>query len=189
MKTLAKGGFFLICYSSLVPLACNLASGPEGILEQLRKGTRRKVHGTEKAMSLVEGVLPSTMTNPKKTILIIEDDLDVLAVMLKHLEHLGYGVITAADGMEGLKKLDSEHYDLVITDIVMPYVSGVGVVSAIKNKKPDIPVIAVTGYGKEPEAAAMEKNADMVLAKPVKISVLKDHIRELLMLAERKRES
>lgn len=120
------------------------------------------------------------MTNSKKTILIIEDDPDVLGVMVRHLERLDYRVISAADGMEGLKKLDSENYDLVITDIVMPYVSGVGVVSAIKSKRPGIPVIAVTGYGKEPEAAAMEKNADMVLAKPVKISLLKECIRDLL---------
>lgn len=129
------------------------------------------------------------MTNPRKTILLIEDDKDVLDTMVRHLEHLGYRVITAEDGMEGLKKLDSEDYDLVITDIVMPYVSGVGVVGAIKTRKPNIPVIAVTGYGKEPEAAAMEKKADMVLAKPVKMSVLKDHISKLLALAEGKQES
>jgi DNA-binding response OmpR family regulator len=129
------------------------------------------------------------MMKPQKTILIIEDDPDVLAMMVRHLEHEGYTVITAPDGMEGLKKLDSEAYDLVITDIVMPYVSGVGIVSAIKSKKPKIPVIAVTGYGKEPEAAAMEKNADMVLAKPVKIAVLKEYIRDLLGLTQRNQES
>ena len=125
----------------------------------------------------------------KKTILVIEDDLDVLSMMVRHLKHLGFNVITAADGMEGLKKLESEEYDLVITDIVMPYVSGVGVVSAMKSKKPHIPVIAITGYGKEPEAAAMEKNADMVFAKPVKMLVLKDYINDLLGLSEGKGES
>lgn len=124
------------------------------------------------------------MTSSKKTILVIEDDVDVLSMMVRHLKHLGYGVITATDGMEGLKKLDSEAYDLVITDIVMPYVSGVGVVSAIKAKRPHIPVIAITGFGKEPEAAAMEKNADLVLAKPVRMSVLKDFITNLLGLSE-----
>lgn len=129
------------------------------------------------------------MTSKKKTILLIEDDMDVLGMMVRHLEHQGYNVITAGDGMEGLKKLESEDYDLVITDIVMPYVSGVGVVAAIKSKKPHIPVIAVTGYGKEPEAAAMEKNADMVLAKPVKISVLNEYVRELLDLARGKEDS
>jgi len=116
----------------------------------------------------------------KKTILVIEDDPDVLSMIIKHLKYLGYEVISASDGMEGLKKLDSGGYDLVITDIVMPYVSGVGVVTALKEKQPDIPIIAITGYGKEPEAAAMEKKADLVLAKPVKMSILKDFINQLL---------
>jgi CheY-like chemotaxis protein len=129
------------------------------------------------------------MTEGKKTILVIEDDPDVLSMMVRHLEHLGYSVLTATDGMEGLKKLDSEEYDLVITDIVMPYVSGVGVVTAIKAKRPHIPVIAITGFGKEPEAAAMEKKADMVLAKPVRMSVLKDYLTELLGLSEKEQES
>ena len=126
------------------------------------------------------------MASKKKTILLIDDDLDVLAMMVKHIDHMGYNVITATDGMEGLKKLDSEEYDLVITDIVMPYVSGVGIVAAIKGKNPNMPVIAVTGYGKEPGAAAMEKNADMVLAKPVKMSTLKNYISDLLGISKGK---
>jgi DNA-binding response OmpR family regulator len=124
-----------------------------------------------------------------KTIFIIEDDADVLSIMVKHLVREGYQVITAIDGMEGLKKLETETYDLVITDIVMPYVSGVGVVSAIKEKTPHIPVIAITGFGKEPEAAAMEKNADLVLAKPVRMSLLKDHIEALLRRSEGEKRS
>ena len=120
------------------------------------------------------------MEKRKKTILVIEDNPDVLSVIIKYLKRSGYDIIAAKDGMEGLKKLESGGYDLVITDIVMPYVSGVGVVTALKGKNPHIPVIVITGYGKEPEAAAMEKNADLVLAKPVKMSVLKDHIAQLL---------
>jgi CheY-like chemotaxis protein len=68
----------------------------------------------------------------------------------------------------------------VITDIVMPFVSGVGVVTTLKEKRPDIPVIAITGYGKEPEAAAMEKKADLVLSKPVRMSDLKNYVAEFL---------
>jgi CheY-like chemotaxis protein len=82
--------------------------------------------------------------------------------------------------MEGLRRLDEGGYDLVITDIVMPYVSGVGVVSKLKERYPQIPVIAITGYGKEPEAAAIEMNADLVLAKPVKMSILRDYIVQLI---------
>ena len=115
-----------------------------------------------------------------KTILIIEDDLDVLSAFVKHFRYLGYEVLIATDGMDGLKKIDAGGYDLVITDIVMPFVSGVGVVTTLKEKRPDIPVIAITGYGKEPEAAAMEKKADLVLAKPIKMSELMEHVKSLL---------
>jgi CheY-like chemotaxis protein len=116
----------------------------------------------------------------KKTILLIEDDPAVLSMLVKNLKYFGYEVIQAVDGMEGLKKLETSQYDLVITDIVMPYVSGVGVVSVLKQKMPQIPVIAITGYGKEPETAALEKKADLVLSKPVKISFLKEQIARLL---------
>jgi len=119
-------------------------------------------------------------TGRKKTVLVIEDDLDVLSMLTKQLDYLGYEIITATDGMEGIKKLDAGGYDLVITDIVMPYISGTGVVTALKEKMPNIPVIAMTGYGKEPEAAAMEKKADIVLTKPVKLSVLKASVARLL---------
>ena len=115
-----------------------------------------------------------------RVILVIEDDADVLNMLIKHLTYLGYTVLSATDGMEGLKLLESGGYDLVITDIVMPFVSGVGVVTALKEKHPNIPVIAITGYGKEPEAAALEKKADLVLAKPVRIAELKKHIEALL---------
>ena len=120
----------------------------------------------------------------EKTILVIEDDPDVLAMLIKHLKHQGFDVVTAKDGMQGLKKLKAGGYDLVITDIVMPYVSGTGLVTALKESKPNIPVIAITGYGEEPEAVATEKKADLVLSKPVKMADLKKHISRLLGLSE-----
>jgi CheY-like chemotaxis protein len=125
----------------------------------------------------------------RKTILVVEDDPDVLSVMVKNLEHAGYKVITATDGMEGLKKIKSGGYSLVITDIVMPYVSGTGVVSALKESEPHIPVIAVTGYGEIPETMAMEKKADLVLSKPVRMADLKKHVAELLEVSKMENKS
>lgn len=118
--------------------------------------------------------------DPKKIILIVEDDRAVLSSIAKHLSHEGYGVITASDGMEGLKKINSGGYDLVITDIVMPYVSGTGVVTSLKETNPNIPVIVITGYGPEPEAVAVEKKADLVLSKPIRMSTLKSHVAKLI---------
>lgn len=120
----------------------------------------------------------------RKTILVVEDDPDVLSAIVKNLEHAGYRIITANDGMEGLKKIKSGGYDLVITDIVMPYVSGTGVVSALKESNPHIPVIAITGYGEIPETMAVEQKADLVLSKPVRMSDLKEHIVKLLDVSE-----
>ena len=120
------------------------------------------------------------MTKQQKKILVVEDDQGVLGTIVKHLSHAGYKVVTAADGMEGLKKIKADSYDLVITDIVMPYVSGTGVVTSLKETNPNIPVIAITGFGPESEAVAAEKKADLVLSKPVKMSTLKKHVEKLL---------
>jgi len=116
----------------------------------------------------------------KKTLFIIEDDNHVLSMMKNYFEYLGYNTVTASDGMEGLKMLKSENYDLVITDIVMPYVSGLGIISLIKERSPDVPVIAITAYGENPERLAAEKQADIVLRKPFDMAKLRDHVSKLL---------
>jgi len=116
----------------------------------------------------------------KKTLFIIEDDNNVLAMMQNYFEYLGYRIITASNGMDGLKMVESEQYDLVITDIVMPYVSGVGIITVIKEKTPGLPVIAITAYGKNPERLAAEKQADIILRKPFEMEKLKEHVIKLL---------
>ena len=116
----------------------------------------------------------------KKTIFIIEDDNHVLSMMKDYFEYLGHNTITASNGLDGLKMLKSENYDLVITDIVMPYVSGLGIISVIKERSPNLPVIAITGYGKSPERLAAEKKADVVLRKPFEMEKLIDHVEKLL---------
>ena len=116
----------------------------------------------------------------KKTIFIIEDDNHVITMMKDYLECLGHNTITASNGMDGLKMLKSEKYDLVITDIVTPYVSGIGIISVIKAESPDLPVIAITAHGKNPERLAAEKRADVVLRKPFEMKKLTDHVVELL---------
>ncbi|MCF8060990.1 MAG: response regulator [Deltaproteobacteria bacterium] len=118
--------------------------------------------------------------NASRTILLVEDDSDVRRMIGEHLEFYEYRVVEARDGMEGLQRLESGQYDLVITDIVMPFVSGVGVVRAVKAKRPEIPVIAITGQGKVSEDMAAESNADLVLDKPINMAEFVEHVRRLL---------
>jgi DNA-binding response OmpR family regulator len=121
------------------------------------------------------------MANPHK-LLIIDDNKDILTALNDFLSKKKYDVVSASDGLDGLKLLETEKqgFDLVITDLIMPNISGVGLISILKKKFPDIPVIAITGWGEHPEALATEAQADRVLEKPFDLSELDILIRELL---------
>ena len=115
-------------------------------------------------------------------LLIIDDDEPVLANLCYFLRDKKYDVTTASDGLEGLKLFenDQQGFDLVITDIVMPKISGIGLISILKKKYPDTPVIVITGWGEYPEAFAAESQADKVLSKPFGLTELDDAINELI---------
>jgi DNA-binding response OmpR family regulator len=118
----------------------------------------------------------------KYKLLIIEDNQEILAGLYNFLTKRKFEVVTASDGLEGLKMFDTdkEGYDLVITDLVMPNISGIGVITIVKEKYPDTPVIAITGMGEHPEALAIEANADIVIEKPFDLTELENQIAELL---------
>jgi len=115
-------------------------------------------------------------------ILLIDDNQEILAGLVNFLGSKGYEVMTAPDGLEGIKIIEADRkgFDLIITDVVMPYVSGVGIVAVIKQKSPVTPVIAITGMGEHPEKLAREANADIVLVKPFELKDLRKHVEDLL---------
>jgi len=117
----------------------------------------------------------------KKRLLVIDDSKETVAGLKSFLGRK-YEVITAYNGLDGLKVFESSEskIDLVITDLVMPEISGVGVISIIKKKYPGTPVIAITGWGEHPGAMAAEAEADLVLDKPFDLAVLDQHITDLL---------
>ena len=115
-------------------------------------------------------------------LLIIDDDEHVLAKLGYFLNEKKYDVTSVANGFEALKLIENakQRFDLIITDIVMPQISGIGLISIIKKKNPDTPVIAITGWGEYPEAFATESQADKVLSKPFGLTELDDAINELI---------
>lgn len=121
-------------------------------------------------------------TSKSARLLIIEDNEEVLRSLKKYFQKKRYDVVTASNGLDGLKAFESDRngFDLIITDLVMPNISGVAIISMVKKKSPETPVIAITGWGEHPESLATEAQADLVLEKPIELEKLSSFIDDLL---------
>ena len=75
-------------------------------------------------------------------ILIIEDDVDIRAMLKKLLERENYQVVIASNGLEGIDAYEAEPCDLVLTDIVMPEKEGIETITELRKKYPDVKIIA-----------------------------------------------
>lgn len=121
------------------------------------------------------------MADPKR-LLIVDDNEDILSTFYEFFNSLGYEVKTAVDGFAALKILRNkpDFFDCLITDLVMPNISGVGLISIVKKEFSDLRIIAMTGYGDQPGALASEAAADLVLFKPIDLFIIEEKVSELL---------
>ncbi|MDP4858181.1 MAG: sigma-54 dependent transcriptional regulator [Desulfobacterales bacterium] len=102
-----------------------------------------------------------------QSILIVEDDPDVRAMLTRTLGCGGYVVDSAADGSEALDKFRDNRFNLVITDVRLPRMNGLQLLGEIKQAEPHVPVIVITGYGSVQNAVeAMQGGASDYLLKP-----------------------
>ncbi len=100
-------------------------------------------------------------------ILFIDDDLAGREVALFNLRKAGYDVTPAPDGREGLKAFSPASFDLVITDLKMPGISGMDVLRKIRGQASDIPVLVITAFGNvETAVTAMKEGAYDFIGKP-----------------------
>jgi len=121
------------------------------------------------------------MDQPSK-ILVVDDDDVILKTITEYLEQNKFNVVAVNNGLDALKMFEAENggFDLLITDLVMPSIGGVAVISIIKKRYPKVPIIAITGWGEHPETLAKEVNADFVLEKPFKLDEINKVILNLL---------
>jgi two-component system NtrC family response regulator len=100
-------------------------------------------------------------------ILFIDDDRAGREVALFNLRKAGYEVTAASDGQEGLGAFSPEKFDLVITDVKMPGLSGIDVLRRIRAQSPDVPVLVITAFGNvETAVKAMKEGAYDFIGKP-----------------------
>lgn len=121
-----------------------------------------------------------TSVMQKETILLIEDDNILQEIIEDFLTESGYQVIKASDGLKGIELINNEKFDLIIVDVVLPFVSGLGVIKMARTKCLNVPIICITGYGYSPERMAEEEHADATFRKPFDFRELSKTIQKLL---------
>ncbi|NDV27825.1 response regulator [Desulfovibrio sp. JC010] len=110
-------------------------------------------------------------------ILLIDDEEGFSSVLAKRLTRRGVEVITAADGAEGLLKLDTELFQVVVLDMKMPGMNGLQVLKTIKNRHPSVEVILLTGNADMDSAlASMNAGAFDFMLKPANTEILTHRI-------------
>ncbi len=106
-------------------------------------------------------------------ILIIDNDEDLVAAIKTRLESLGYECLTASNGEEGLDQFSCGGADLIITDLNMPHLDGVGLAERL-SRCSGVPIIVVSGFTKEYEHRLQHLPRIATLKKPFATEVLVD---------------
>jgi DNA-binding response OmpR family regulator len=121
------------------------------------------------------------MTN--KRILVAEDNKLILDTLVFKLQKEGYEVAKAIDGKECLEYLQKESFDLLITDLFMPFFSGHEIISVVRSEmKIDLPILVLSAAGAEDTVLkAFELGADDYMIKPFSLSELSIRVRKLLV--------
>jgi CheY-like chemotaxis protein len=126
--------------------------------------------------------LSITMADARRPrVLVIDDDPSVREVVQSLLASFGYECQTAADGRSGITRFDEEGgWDLVLTDLAMPEMSGWEVVAAIRRRAPTMPIVVITGLN---DSDVMQRATEWrlpVLTKPLSAQTLKAAVVEAL---------
>jgi len=110
-------------------------------------------------------------------VLVVDDDADVVRHIVRSLTAAGCSVATAASGPEAMRHLERESVDVVVTDVLMPGMSGFQLIRWLRERHPDLKIAALSGGGpfscpEELLAGATRVGADAEIGKPVSSSTL-----------------
>jgi two-component system copper resistance phosphate regulon response regulator CusR len=113
-------------------------------------------------------------------ILLVEDEKKTVQYIKKGLEENGYEIDTAEDGLEGKKLAFANHYNLVITDVIMPGINGRELCKQLRAGQIDTPILMLTALGETDDVVeGLDSGADDYLAKPFEFKELLARIRAL----------
>ncbi len=153
---------------------------------KLGKGTTIKVYwpfSEWEPESQEEGKMTDVKVGGNETILIVEDEENVLEFTKEALQNSGYNVLEAKDGIEalGVLKENSNNIDLVISDVVMPNMGGQELSEKVKEQYPELKIIMMSGYtDSQIIRSGAESQAVNFIYKPFSIKTISKKVREIL---------
>jgi len=126
-------------------------------------------------------------------VLLVDDEVDFLDTLSERMRTRGMEVATSSSGAEALKKVEQESFDVIILDLMMPGVDGLEALKVLKEKKPELQVILLTGHATiEKGIEAMKLGAMDFLEKPADLSQLTEKIKKAqakkMLLVEKQAE-
>jgi len=121
------------------------------------------------------------MNNDRKRILIVEDDEEMRSLLKDFIEAEGFETDSASNGSEAFRKLAKESFDLIITDVRMPGLTGLDILPGVRKLQPEASIIVITAFGSEEvRHRAFERGATAYLEKPIYFHRLRELIYENL---------
>jgi len=118
-------------------------------------------------------------------ILVIEDERKVASFIMRGLEEVGYTVAIAKDGEEGIYLAESENYDLIILDLILPRKTGIEVLKELRQMRVDTPILILSAKDSvDDRVLGLDSGADDYLTKPFAFSELLARVRALLRRGE-----
>ena len=140
---------------------------------ELGKGTTFSIRLRSETQVSTESELAQNTASSSLHILAVDDNSAALGTLGRMLRALGHTVDLATGGIQGLEKFREGNYDLVVTDRAMPDMNGDQMASAIKDLASSQRVIMLTGLGDMMGTVDTPQGVDLVLGKPVTMSVLR----------------
>lgn len=121
------------------------------------------------------------MAGIKNKVLFVEDEADLTLIVADTLRGLGYDVVTAADGVEGLDRYRSEGADIIVADVMMPRMDGFTMAKGIRKMSPEVPLLFLTAKSTIDDVEeGFEIGANDYLKKPFELRELIVRIKSLL---------
>jgi DNA-binding response OmpR family regulator len=122
----------------------------------------------------------SSSSSTPRIVLVADDEPMVLTILSRELLEAGYRVITAGDGWEAWRQAQNQPFDLLITDHVMPMMSGAQLVKKVRAERPAVPVIMISGNFADPDTPTGYPPDVVMMYKPFTGEKMIAEVRRLL---------